>query len=703
MRLLFSLSCAWLALDAVARTVCTSAGDLTAALRDMHTADETFALTATVSYVSTSIAHPAVNIAFADDSGSSLCNTRDRQPLKILPYPGVRALLRGFVEKDNRSRKFAVLTSYEEVGREAPPEPVALTRNELVSGKNDFTLCQINGNLRDVTINESNPYWIYLSVAADHGNIFASVPISTTNDLPTLETAIGSPVTLTGIVVPYDHGLRAQAGCIFKIPSMEAIKIGCEAEKEAAAIPLINSIRSTHPNDIPLLGRHRARGHVLAVSRSGESLLMSEDNDLIGLTFAKNIPLPRFGDHIEAIGLPDTDLFRINLRYASWKKLDDARLKPPSAPPVSPERITHRKSTGPFIDYAFHGKSITLIGTVRRIPNETDERLYLDCDRYLVPVDASLMPDAFDAITVGSTLSVSGTCIMDIDALHYSSTIPRVIGFHLVVRTPEDVRILSQPSWWTSGRLMTLCGVLLALLIGFLVWNAILRRIVERRGRELAAATIDSVTSALKTHERTRLAVELHDSLAQNLTAISLEIDTAGRLAAVDTAGMQEHLSTASSALKSCRQELRNCLWDLRHETLDYSDMESAVRDTLMPHLGAAVLHLRFKVPRDILSDNATHAILRIIRELTLNAVRHGKATEIHVAGCVEDNRLLFSVSDNGCGFDPQNYPDDTSGHYGLLGIRERINSFEGQLQVESTPGRGSRIAISINMPHEQP
>lgn len=702
MRLLFSLSCAWLLLDAAARTVCTSAGDLTAALRDTHTADETFALTATVSSISTSIAYPAVNIAFADTSGSSLCNTKDRRPLTDFPRPGARALLRGFVEKDHCNRKFAVLTNYAEIAFERPPKPVTLTRNELISGNHDFTLCKINGNLRDVTINESNPYWIFLSVAADHGNIFASVPISTANDLASLETAIGSPVTLTGIVVPYDHGLRAQAGCIFKIPSMAAIEVRGDGEKDAAAIPLINSIRSTHPNDIPLLGRHRARGHVLAVSRSGESLLKSEDNELIGLTFAKNIPLPRFGDHIEAIGLPDTDLFRINLRYANWKKLDDARLKPPSAPRVSPETITNRKFPGPFINYAFHGKSITLIGTVRRIPNETDERLYLDCDRYLVPVDASLTADAFNAITVGSTLSVSGTCIMDIDALHYSSTIPRVIGFHLVVRTPEDVRILSQPSWWTSGRLMTLCGILLALLIGFLAWNAILRRIVERRGHELAAATINSVTSALKTRERTRLAVELHDSLAQNLTAISLEIDTAGRLAAVNAAGMHEHLSTASSALKSCRQELRNCLWDLRHETLDYPDMESAVRDTLKPHLGTTVLRLRFKVPRDILSDNATHAILRIIRELTLNAVRHGKATEVHVAGCVEDNRLLFSVSDNGCGFDPKNYPDDTTGHYGLLGIRERINTFEGQLQVESRPGGGSRIAISINLPHEQ-
>ena len=97
--------------------------------------------------------------------------------------------------------------------------------------------------------------------------------------------------------------------------------------------------------------------------------------------------------------------------------------------------------------------------------------------------------------------------------------------------------------------------------------------------------------------------------------------------------------------------------------------------------------------------DNTAHTILRIIRELAINAVQHGKATSIKVAGSVEAGKLLFSVKDNGCGFDPERAPGMAQGHFGLQGIRDRIEAFEGEMSVQSAPGKGSRIAITLNLP----
>ena len=164
---------------------------------------------------------------------------------------------------------------------------------------------------------------------------------------------------------------------------------------------------------------------------------------------------------------------------------------------------------------------------------------------------------------------------------------------------------------------------------------------------------------------------------------------------------MHEHLGIASRALKSCRDDLRNCLWDLRHQTLESDDMESAILQTLAPHTAGIDLAVRFRVPRERISDNTAHAILCIIRELTINGVRHGKATTVKVAGSVEGERLLCSVRDNGCGFDPENCPGDEQGHYGLLGIRERVNAFEGSMTIESRPGAGTKTTISIHIPQE--
>ena len=120
---------------------------------------------------------------------------------------------------------------------------------------------------------------------------------------------------------------------------------------------------------------------------------------------------------------------------------------------------------------------------------------------------------------------------------------------------------------------------------------------------------------------------------------------------------------------------------------------------TLAPHLNGARLAVRFDVPREIISDNTALAILRIVRELALNAIRHGRATALRVAGCIEGDRLLFSVQDNGCGFDPATADGLDQGHFGLQGIAERIDRFEGEMDVSSAVGRGTRVGLSIKIP----
>lgn len=205
----------------------------------------------------------------------------------------------------------------------------------------------------------------------------------------------------------------------------------------------------------------------------------------------------------------------------------------------------------------------------------------------------------------------------------------------------------------------------------------------------------------MKTEERTRLAVELHDSLAQNLTGVSLEIDTAMKMMDEDSPATRKHLGIAAQSLKSCRDELRNCLWDLRNRALETRTMDEAIRQTLAPHVAGVVVAVRFNVPRERISDNTAHAILRIIRELTLNGIRHGGATKIWIAGSIEGGRMHFSVRDNGRGFDPDSAPGFGEGHYGLLGIQERIDEFEGEFILKSSPGKGTRATVSLNVPQE--
>ena len=87
-----------------------------------------------------------------------------------------------------------------------------------------------------------------------------------------------------------------------------------------------------------------------------------------------------------------------------------------------------------------------------------------------------------------------------------------------------------------------------------------------------------------------------------------------------------------------------------------------------------------------------------MIRELVSNAIRHGRATKIRVAGEYHDGTLSFSVGDNGCGFDPLAVPGPSQGHFGLEGIRERTDRLDGSVKIESEPGKGTKVNVKLKV-----
>ena len=124
--------------------------------------------------------------------------------------------------------------------------------------------------------------------------------------------------------------------------------------------------------------------------------------------------------------------------------------------------------------------------------------------------------------------------------------------------------------------------------------------------------------------------------------------------------------------------------------------MNAAIIRTLEPHLGNTRLTVRFNVRRATISDNTAHAILRIVRELVSNAIHHGKAKSIRIAGRLDQGRILFSVRDDGCGFDPDSVPGVRQGHFGLAGIRERVRKLNGILSFETAQPHGARITVLL-------
>lgn len=209
-------------------------------------------------------------------------------------------------------------------------------------------------------------------------------------------------------------------------------------------------------------------------------------------------------------------------------------------------------------------------------------------------------------------------------------------------------------------------------------------------------AEIGKVASELRVDERTRLAAEIHDAVSQTITGVSFQIDAVERTFSTDRDAAAKFLAIARRALQSCREDLRRCLWDLRSNTLAEADFADAVRRTVRPWSDNAKVTVRFAVPRAKLSDSTAHAVLSIVRELVVNAVRHGRARHVWIAGEHREGRIRFSVRDDGCGFDPAACPGPKEGHFGLQGVKERAIRAGGSVKIESAADAGTKITVEM-------
>jgi len=445
-------------------------------------------------------------------------------------------------------------------------------------------------------------------------------------------------------------------------------------------VPPIDPGNYVTPRDLSEMGRRSVCGRVLA-TWDGMRLMMRVGGFTINAKLATGQPLPPCGATVKLAGYPETNLYFLELTKALWRRIPDT--PPPEENPVDMTvgGILASKRINPRIDSTCHGRLIRLRGIVRSLPGEgsSERRLYLDSGGYRLPVDFSVLPSIPADLSLGCEVEVTGRCLLECETWKAYDAFPQIRGIAIVLRTSDDVRVIGRPSWWTTGRLLIVIAALVLLLALHFIRNRIERAVAR-----------------LKFSERTRLAVDIHDSLSQMLTGVACQVTASAEILAVDPGRAKERLGTAGRMLKSCREELTNCLYDLRNDILGEADLATAVRRILRPFAFETGIRLRIDVRRASLSDTSAQALLAILRELTANAIRHGTAATVRIAGCETSDDIRFSVRDDGSGFDTTRVPGPNEGHFGLCGIRDRLRRLSGTLEIRSMPGRGTRIRFSI-------
>lgn len=685
MKILFPIICLISAV-ASAETV-TSVSTLASKLKTIAAQETRFNLTASVDCV-VRYRNADAFVTISDSASSAMVSLREPHIAKI--QPGDVIHLEGNVSPGAPLYPMAHADILEPIRRGAPPTPIATDVGSVMAGHHDWRFVRITGLVRDVLKSETSSAWACLFLGADNEILWVSVPLLQI-PLPDLQKLIGCRVALDGYAHLNTGSFRLFSGRGFHCAGRDAIHPLDTAVRDPFEADELETIVCKTTSQIATSDRVRTSGRVLCTWDRRNFLIMNASGTPTK-ALVDDGPLPRCDDSIEVSGFPQSGVFNISLVHAQWRPAKPVKTPEQNIKTISAQDVLGDATEEPFVHTFMNGQKIRIRGRVRQRGNgipPAGNQLVLEDGDILFTVKCDSDPGMTKRIEPASTVEATGVCIIDSEISPSGLAFPVNWRFSVILRDPRDLVLIAAPPWWTPRRLMTVIGLLGTVILGILI---------RHRTQKRTAALLAKVTTDLKVGERTRLAVELHDSLAQTLTGVSLEIDTAAKLAAEDRPSMMNHLGIAARTLKSCRDELRNCLWDLRNRALEETDMTTAIRQTLAPHANGVEIAIRFNVPRERFSDNMAHAILRIVRELTVNAIRHGKATKIKIAGSIEDNAMKFSVRDNGTGFDIKRAPGFSEGHYGLLGIRERIEAFEGDFTLESDIGHGTRATITLSL-----
>ncbi len=659
----------------LALTVLTTASDVNRYIASRQTNDVSFVLTGHVQTRSGPKSDREIDFTVSDATGI----TQLRLAGCPAPEAGDLAIVRGHSITDFTQAKTFLATSVTVTGSAPLPPPIDFEISATNRPDLNFRVVRTHGTVIDAFHDEIDPRNDFLILRS--GDTLFCASLAAADDIGKY---IGCDVRITGSYTGNFLGRRIISGQIIHVGDTSRIEILRTPAADRFDVPSLDYLLHVRPEAVVRMGRHRIEGYIIAVWGGDRCLVRTADGRSVQAGLSSFAARPACGDMVQVVGFPDTDLFGVNLINAELRRLPDRPCDTREPQEVTASALFLDDRQQRRVNVAFRGRTIRIRGVVRDLP-PANGRFNLQCGDFTLPVDISANPACLERLQSGAEIEVSGCCIAETDSWRPNVILPHVRGLVLVTRSPDDIRVLSNPSWWTPARLLVAIGILILALIGFFIRLRIQKRI-----------------AALRFSERTRLAVELHDSLSQNLEGLACQIAATKGVFEADRSLAARCLDTAEHMLDSCRVELRRCLFDLRGTALEEANLADALRKTLEPILPEAVQTvIRFNVSRTHFDDSTVHAILCIIRELVSNALRHGQATHIKIAGEYHDGTLSFSVRDNGCGFDPAACAGPDEGHFGLTGIRERIDRLGGTFTISSTPGCGTRVKATITSdPH---
>lgn len=435
---------------------------------------------------------------------------------------------------------------------------------------------------------------------------------------------------------------------------------------------------------------HRVRVHGIVTGHDpGQALWVREGERGLRISSKQRDKLEP-GDEVDVVGFPDHGSYTPSLSDAIFRKTG-------SGPRPEPQLMRSADDIS-----RYDANLVQLYADLREL-RTTAEGVVLELDWRGLVVHARLPPPVDEtrlaAWQPGSSVRVEGLCVVG------QRDHPRPTGrwvaedLQILLRTADDVAVMRPAPWLTTQRALQLVIYILVFTFAALIVVAILarRQIAQREeARKLA-----EVEFAAMLAERNRLAREIHDTLAQDLNAVSMQLELARNSA---RAGLLDavapYLSAAHQIVRKCLAEARESIWNMRSHILERTDLPGALV-TVAQQLGAGLgCEIRSQVhgrPRR-LAPTIENNLLRIGQEAVSNAIKHARPKVIDLEVAFGEPAVRLTVRNDGPVFDPA-IADDAGSHFGLRGMRERVQQMNGTLRIGPDAAGGTRVEVVVDAP----
>lgn len=433
------------------------------------------------------------------------------------------------------------------------------------------------------------------------------------------------------------------------------------------ALPRLQSIRSALQGRVDgSFAQVLLRG---TITHSGSTLIIQDQTGAIAVHPAH---LARFavGDEAEVLGINATTNGIHSIEQAQVASL--WRSSPPAALALTPDSAAEGQYNVYLVEV--EGQLIK-----EQIAADGSVKLMFESDHQFFSATLEADPESWSAarkrFDPGSMLRVTGVLSVRTmqDNLQSGS-------FVVQLRTLDDIRMVKAAPWPTPAHILELAfGVLI--LIGILHY--------------LYLKNLQARFAAI-TAERARIARDIHDTLAQSFAGIAFQLEGAASELGKDGDSARDNLNMALKMVRHSRAEAHRSISTLRAFSKDFP-LEKMLEEMVQNMVGSADVNVHYTTAggSEWIDPGLAEQFFRIAQEGFSNALQHSHAANIWISLDCKRSEVALSIADDGVGFDTEYADGPHTGHFGLVGIQERVEQIRGVLDLKSSSA-GTRIHVCI-------